>query len=82
MKNQRVVVTGLSAITPLGKNIQETWANIMANKCGVRNIGGDSPVLGSLKCQLGATLPKDFKEKDYKVRLADGRLFGLTNALA
>jgi 3-oxoacyl-[acyl-carrier-protein] synthase II len=43
MKNQRVVVTGLSAITPLGKNIQETWAGIMANKTGIRNIAGDNP---------------------------------------
>jgi len=32
---KRVVVTGMGAITPLGNNINEFWANIVAGKSGV-----------------------------------------------
>lgn len=31
----RVVVTGLGAITPLGNNVNEFWNNIMAGNCGI-----------------------------------------------
>ena len=37
---RRVVVTGLGAITPLGKNVQETWEGIRAGKCAVAPITG------------------------------------------
>jgi 3-oxoacyl-[acyl-carrier-protein] synthase II len=35
---RRVVITGLGAITPIGKNVNETWEGIKNNKCGVDNI--------------------------------------------
>ena len=34
MELKRVVVTGLGAITPLGKSVEETWANLVAGKSG------------------------------------------------
>jgi 3-oxoacyl-[acyl-carrier-protein] synthase II len=34
MELKRVVVTGLGAITPLGKNVAETWANLCEGKSG------------------------------------------------
>lgn len=34
MELKRVVVTGLGAITPLGKNVDETWNNLLAGKSG------------------------------------------------
>ena len=36
--SRRVVVTGLGAITPIGKNVSETWANALAGKSGVVKI--------------------------------------------
>ena len=36
--SRRVVVTGLGAITPIGKNVPETWANALAGKSGVVKI--------------------------------------------
>mgnify|MGYP006293563013 CR=1 FL=1 len=35
MIGKRVVVTGLSAISPLGNNLEDTWSNILAGKSGI-----------------------------------------------
>ena len=35
---KRVVITGLGAITPIGKNVDETWDGIENKKCGIDNI--------------------------------------------
>lgn len=32
---RRVVITGLGAVTPLGLNVEEFWANVIAGKSGV-----------------------------------------------
>ena len=34
MELKRVVVTGLGAITPLGKNVEETWNALIEGKSG------------------------------------------------
>jgi 3-oxoacyl-[acyl-carrier-protein] synthase II len=31
---RRVVVTGMGAVTPLGNDIETTWANLIAGKSG------------------------------------------------
>lgn len=36
--DKRVVITGLGAITPIGKNIEETWKGIQEKKCGIDEI--------------------------------------------
>lgn len=33
--DRRVVVTGMGAVTPLGNNVEDTWANAMAGNSGV-----------------------------------------------
>lgn len=35
---KRVVITGMGAITPIGKNVEETWEGIKAKKCGIDEI--------------------------------------------
>jgi len=35
MIGNRVVVTGLAAITPLGNDLETTWRNMLAGKCGI-----------------------------------------------
>lgn len=35
---RRVVITGLGAITPIGKNVEETWKGIKEKKCGIGKI--------------------------------------------
>ena len=36
--NKRVVITGMGAITPIGKNIEEMWEGIQNKVCGVNEI--------------------------------------------
>ena len=33
--DKRVVITGLGAITPIGKNVEENWNLIKEKKCGI-----------------------------------------------
>ena len=35
MTKRRVVITGMGAVTPIGKNINDFWAAIREGKCGV-----------------------------------------------
>ncbi len=35
---RRVVVTGMGAVTPIGLDVEETWASMKAGKCGVQKI--------------------------------------------
>ncbi len=35
---KRVVITGLGAVTPIGKNVEETWEGIKNKKCGIDKI--------------------------------------------
>ena len=35
---RRVVITGLGAITPIGKDVNESWNSILDKKCGIDNI--------------------------------------------
>lgn len=39
---QRIVVTGMGAISPLGLSVEETWSNLVAGKSGIRKM--DPPV--------------------------------------
>jgi 3-oxoacyl-[acyl-carrier-protein] synthase II len=38
MSKKRVVVTGLGLVTPVGNTVQESWANILAGKSGIKPI--------------------------------------------
>ena len=35
---KRVVITGLGAITPIGKDVNQTWEGIGNKKCGIDKI--------------------------------------------
>ncbi|HFD40270.1 MAG TPA: beta-ketoacyl-[acyl-carrier-protein] synthase II [Anaerolineae bacterium] len=51
---QRVVITGLGAVTPLGLSAQETWAGLLAGRSGVHRI--TSMDLSDSPSQIGAEL--------------------------
>src|SRR5215471_2659463 len=36
MFERRVVVTGLGAVTAVGRDLEETWTNVLAGVCGIR----------------------------------------------
>ena len=47
---RRVVITGIGAITPIGKNVEESWDGIKNQKCGIDKITLFNPE--TFKCKL------------------------------
>lgn len=58
----RVVVTGLGAITPIGLNVEEFWEGIKEEKIGFQRIDRFDPE--SYKCKIAAQV-KGFEGKNY-----------------
>lgn len=58
----RVVITGLGALTPLGHNVKSFWQNIVAGKSGAARITKFDPAL--FRTQFACEL-KDFNAADY-----------------
>lgn len=59
---KRVVVTGLGAITPIGKNVEETWNGIRNSKCGIDEISVFDTT--NFKTKLDAEV-KDYDASEY-----------------
>ena len=55
--SRRVVVTGLGALTPIGKNVSETWANALAGKSGIVKI--NQPWSEELAAQIAGLVTVD-----------------------
>ncbi len=67
---KRVVITGMGMICPVGKSVEESWANLIAGKTGIGRItlfdttGFDTQIGGEVK---------DFKPEDFGVDKKDAR---------
>ena len=57
MNKRRVVVTGLGATTPLGGDVESTWAALIAGKSGVRTLQGEW--VSSIPVSIGAPIAVD-----------------------
>lgn len=78
MIGKRVVVTGMSALTPIGNSLAESWKNLVAGISGIGPItifdatGFDTRIAGELKnfdpCQYMS--PKEAKRMDRFVQVA------------
>ncbi len=55
--SRRVVITGLGALTPIGKNVSETWANALAGKSGIVKI--NQPWAEGLAAQIAGLVNVD-----------------------
>jgi 3-oxoacyl-[acyl-carrier-protein] synthase II len=62
MTRRRVVITGLGLITPVGNNVQDSWANIVAGRSGIQTISKFDA--SSLACHFGGEV-KGFNIEDY-----------------
>lgn len=54
MKHQRVVITGLGVVTPVGVGIGETFDALVERRCGVRRIQAFDP--SHFPCQIGGEI--------------------------
>jgi len=71
MKNQRVVITGMGAITPLGSSIDLFWKGLINGVSGVRKITQFDA--SALPCQIAGEIP-DFDPNEYLDRKEARRL--------
>ena len=66
---QRIVVTGLGATTPLGGNVAETWEAILAGQSGVRTMPFDWVETYQLPVKIAATIKQAPQDVLAKVEL-------------
>ncbi|MBO8126716.1 MAG: beta-ketoacyl-ACP synthase II [Firmicutes bacterium] len=59
---RRVVVTGLGAITPVGKNVEQTWESLLAGRSGIGRITRFDP--SEFTSQIAGEI-KDFDPQEY-----------------
>lgn len=71
MYGNRVVVTGLGAITPIGNTVNEYWANLLAGVSGAARIAKFDPT--GLPVQIAAEV-KNFDPGNYMERKAAKRM--------
>jgi 3-oxoacyl-[acyl-carrier-protein] synthase II len=65
MKDRRVVVTGIGALTPIGNNLQEYWNALIEGKSGAAPITlfDASNFKTRFACEVKNFQPTDFLEK-------------------
>lgn len=68
---KRVVVTGLGAITPIGKNVDEFWKGIKEGTCGIDEIQNFDTT--NFKVKLAGEI-KDYNEEEYFEKKSAKRL--------
>ncbi len=76
MKEQRVVVTGLGAVTPIGVNVEEFWNGLKDGKNGVSRITHFDP--SDYLSKMAAEV-KGFNPEDYIDRKSIGRMDRFTH---
>ena len=79
---KRVVITGLGAITPIGKNVEETWKGIQEKKCGIDTITlfDSTGYKTSLDAEVKDFNPLDYLEPKQAKRLDRSSQFALVAA--
>ena len=56
----RVVVTGMGIVSPIGVGLKENWENALKGVSGIVSLKGDKEFEG-LKSQVGGKLPPHFR---------------------
>jgi 3-oxoacyl-[acyl-carrier-protein] synthase II len=62
MKDRRVVITGMGAVTPMGNDVATLWANLRAGKSGISAI--QSMDASAYRCQIAGEV-RDFEASAY-----------------
>lgn len=60
----RIVITGMGTVNPLGLNVQESWSNVIAGKSGVGPITLFDSHAANLQVHIAAEV-KNFKPEDF-----------------
>ena len=79
----RVVVTGISIVSPIGVTKEESFTNLLAGKSGIVSLSTD-PKFKGINSQVGGKLPKLYYDEiapNYKTSFGDAPIFTLANYL-
>src|SRR6201996_8127299 len=71
MSQRRVVITGMGAVTPLGLDVETSWANLVAGKSGVTPI--TSWDASKYDCRFAAQVPEEFEPRKHFFNEKDAR---------
>lgn len=75
-EKRRVVITGIGMISPIGKNVEESWNNLIQKKSGIKKITLFNPE--GFSCQIAAQVENEQSFIDEKI--SRGTYFGLVAA--
>ena len=68
--NRRIVITGLGAVTPVGKSVPDMWNSIREGKCGI----GPITLFDASNCPVKiAAEIKDFKPEEHGIDPKEAR---------
>ena len=81
MKDRRVVITGLGAVTPIGNDVETFWSSLKAGRSGITQI--ESMDVSDYRCKIGGEVrdydaapyfndPKETRRADRYAQLALG----------
>ncbi len=81
-ERRRVVVTGYGALTGVGLNAEESWANLLAGRSGVGRITQFDPsgYPSTLAAEVKGFVPPDFLDPKEARRMSRFELFALASA--
>jgi len=83
MRENRVVITGMGVVSPLGSSISKFWDGLKNGRSGIRRITLFDP--DSLPCQIAGEVP-DFNPKDFILakearRISRSAQLGISSAI-
>jgi len=83
MTENRVVITGMGVVSPLGSSIEKYWDGLVNGRSGIRRITYFNP--DSLPCQIAGEVP-DFNPKDFILgkearRISRSAQLGISSAI-
>ena len=83
MRNNRVVITGMGTINPLGLDVETTWRNLLAGKSGAGRITrfDPSPFLTQIACEVNDFDPEDYMDRKDARRLDRYIQFAIASAV-
>ncbi len=64
MEKPRVVITGMGAMTPIGKSVPEFWDGLVSGRSGIRRITLFDPNSYDFPCKIAGEVP-DFNPDEY-----------------
>ena len=70
MKDRRVVITGMGAVSPVGNDVETFWSSLKAGKSGISNITALD--VSDYRCKIAGEV-RDFIAADYFKNPKDAR---------